>query len=230
MGWVARKAFPLGWTRLQEDEKMEEYRHGYLHRGLARRPCWAVTLEGFTGLASSSLDGKGWMSQKPKGQETFEGILVLVEENQALESVCRLTPVGEIYQGQYPLQGRLGIWEVPLSVSPLQLTPQVQPHCADLPCCFLICGCLTFIIQRKAESYDSLFLPLLKTLAMYLFICAPGSLCLLGLLRENGILNLNHHFRVEVRPSSIYLVFYPSEVSVMQNHLSVPMAAARRGY
>lgn len=78
---------------MQEDEKMEEYRHGYLHRGLARRPCWAVTLEGFTGLASSNLDGKGWMSQKPKGQETFEGILVLVEENQALESVCRLTPV-----------------------------------------------------------------------------------------------------------------------------------------
>lgn len=52
----------------------------------------------------------------------------------------------------------------------------------------------------------------------------------LGLLRENGILNLNHHFRVEVRPSSIYLVFYPSEVSVMQNHLSVPTAEARRWY
>lgn len=28
------------------------------YRGLAQKPCWAVMLEGLTGLASSSLDGK----------------------------------------------------------------------------------------------------------------------------------------------------------------------------
>jgi hypothetical protein len=109
--------------------------------------------------------------------------------------------------GWDPFQGQLRVWEVPLSVSPLQLIRQMHSHGEEVSCCPLICGCLTY------NSVKSWIIQLTPTLAKkpgyaLVYLCTGLSLSM-ALLRENGILSLNHHLRVDVQPASIHLVFCP---------------------